>query len=430
MGSTRVVPYAVNGGLPAYPITFADTPAVDPFGRLRMSEQVLLLDLKRVGGTPDNLATSLATGVGSLTGPDFGYQINRSSTFLGLQTGGVGKTTRQTRARGIYQPGKGLLLDQTFIGYDMQAGAIDRAGYFDDNDGFFLRRHLGGAEFVLRSSASGVVVEEVYPQSEWNVDRLDGNGMSGQLLDLTAGSILIADLQWLGVGRVRAGFNIDGKLVECLHINNANNRKVVYVKNPNLPVRWETEATQSLATPHKFEAICCSLNSEGGYEVTGVTTSADSVPADTPDAGKAIASGATAELMSIRMQNGENSAAQFADFATGFIRELRVINTTNGPFRWRLVLNPATTVGGTWLQDIPGSIMERNITRTVTPNTGFVLDSGFVASSLNSVEADSRPVLTMGKSLAGVSDVISLQITNINNQSETFFGTMTWREVY
>jgi hypothetical protein len=73
--------------------------------------------------------------------------------------------------------------------------------------------------------------------------------------------------------------------------------------------------------------------------------------------------------------------------------------------------------------------MEQNTTRTVTADTGVVLDSGYVAATVNSVEIDSRPVLTMGTTLAGVTDVVSLQIANIGNQSEDFFAAMTWREV-
>jgi hypothetical protein len=159
------------------------------------------------------------------------------------------------------------------------------------------------------------------------------------------------------------------------------------------------------------------VSSEGGYEINGITSSASSgVTAN------AIASGATEEILAIRMQSA------FTEYATAFVNRLSAINTTSGPFRWRLVLNPTETGAGTW-SNVTSSIMEQNTTRTVTANTGVVLDSGYVAATVNSVEIDSRPVLTMGTTLAGVTDIISLQIANIGNQSEDFFASMTWREV-
>jgi hypothetical protein len=74
--------------------------------------------------------------------------------------------------------------------------------------------------------------------------------------------------------------------------------------------------------------------------------------------------------------------------------------------------------------------MERNLTRTVTVDTGVTIATGYVASVANAVEAQARPVLTLGTTLAGVTDVFSLQINNLSAQSEDYFGALTWREIY
>jgi hypothetical protein len=47
---------------------------------------------------------------------------------------------------------------------------------------------------------------------------MDGTGRSGITLDVTKTQIFIVDLEWLGVGRVRLGFVIDGKIYYCHEI--------------------------------------------------------------------------------------------------------------------------------------------------------------------------------------------------------------------
>jgi hypothetical protein len=119
----------------------------------------------------------------------------------------------------------------------------------------------------------------------------------------------------------------------------------------------------------------------------------------------------------------------FTEFATAFIQALSAINTTSGAFRYQLILNPTETGAGTW-SNVTGSIMEKNSTRAITAGTGTVIASGFVSQSNNQVSLDARPVLTSGTTLAGVTDVYSLVITNLSVSAETFFGSLTWREVY
>jgi hypothetical protein len=224
-------------------------------------------------------------------------------------------------------------------------------------------------------------------------------------------------LEWLGVGRVRVGFVINGLYYYAHEFDHANFLAGVYMSNPNLPVRWEIEAVGTVTGTPTLEAICASVSSEGGYEINGITSSASSGLV-----ANVINDGITEEILAIRMQSA------FTEYATAFVNRLSAINTTSGPFRWRLVLNPTETGAGTW-SSVAGSIMEQNTTRTITADTGVVLDSGYVAATMNSVEIDSRPVLTMGTTLAGVTDVVSLQIANIGTQNENFFASMTWREV-
>lgn len=390
-----------------------DGSQIDAFARLRVSTPTLLIDTKRVGGVPDSFMTNAVTGSGAVS-----YTAARASTALTIGPA-AGSVIRQTKARGIYQPAKSMLAFQTFICAPLQAGVVQSIGYFDHNNGIFLKVNGLTPNFSRRSYVSGAAIDVDVPQSEWNLDKLDGTGASGITIDCAKPQILVADFEWLGVGRVRIGFVVDGLPVYAHEFLNANaDLTAVYMSNPNLPLRWEISAAAAITGTATLEAICGSLASEGGYDLTGLTASADA-----GTTGNAIASGATEEILAVRLQAG------FTEFATAFIQSLTAINTTSGAFRYQLVLNPTETAAGTWTA-VPGSVMEANSTRTITPGTGTVIASGFVTADSSSINLDARPVLTSGTTLAGVTDVYSLVITNLSVQSETFFGSLTWREAY
>jgi hypothetical protein len=312
-----------------------------------------------------------------------------------------------------------MLVLQTFILAPVQANLRQRVGYYDDNNGlFFQSSGASSVGFVLRSYATGSPVDTLVEQADWNLDTLDGTGKSGLTLDLTKAQILLADFEWLGVGRVRVGFVIDGHLIYVHEFKNANNLNVVYMSNPNLPLSWEIEATGTVTGTPTMDSICGSVSSEGGYETVGVNTSAE-----TPTTGVSVATATNVEILAIRV------TSSFREFASVIARAISAINTTGAAFRWRLVHNPTETGAGTW-SAVPNSVLEKNTTRTVTVDTGVVLASGFVSEAANAITIENNPVVTLGQSLAGVGDVFSLQIYHLTAQTETFFGSITTRELY
>lgn len=396
---------------PPYTISIGDSANLDAFARLRVSQPTLLLDSKQVGGTPDLNSTTAVTGSGAVA-----YQINRASTFLTVGAA-AGTAVRQTKSRAIYQPGKSLLLFQTFDMPAAQANLRCRVGYFDPKNGVFIQRDGSSVSLVLRSYVTGAAVDTVIPQANWNVNTL----LSGPtILDLTKANIFMADLEWLGVGRVRCYFVIAGTPVLVHEFNHANSITNVYMSNPNLPMRWEIEATAGITGTATLESICGSMNSEGGYDITGVTASADM-----GGTVEQIPGGGFEEILAIRMR------AAYTEFATAFLQAASVLAASSSNYLWRIVLNPTATTPGTF-QDVntAASIMERSLDRVVTENTGLLIASGYVASTVNNISIDSKPVLTFGTTLAGVTDVLSLQVRNLGAGNEDYLGSLTWREVF
>lgn len=396
---------------PPYTISIGDSANLDAFARLRVSQPTLLLDSKQVGGTPDLNSTTAVTFSGAVA-----YQINRASTFLTVGPA-AGTAVRQTKSRAIYQPGKSMLLFQTFDMPAAQANLRCRVGYFDPKNGVFIQRDGSSVSLVIRSYVTGAAVDTVIPQANWNVNTL----LSGPtILDLTKANIFMADLEWLGVGRVRCYFVIAGTPVLVHEFNHANSITSVYMSNPNLPMRWEIEATAGITGTATLESICGSMNSEGGYDITGVTASADM-----GGTVEQIPGGGFEEILAIRMR------AAYTEFATAFLQAASVLAASSSNYLWRIVLNPTATTLGTF-QDVnaAASVMERSLDRVVTENTGLLIASGYVAAAVNNISIDQKPVLTFGTTLAGVTDVLSLQVRNLGTGNEDYLGSLTWREVF
>jgi hypothetical protein len=95
------------------------------------------------------------------------------------------------------------------------------------------------------SDITGAVVSKTIdtriPQSQWNLDTLDGKGPSGYNLDLSRMQMFYIDYSWYGAGFVRWGLraaNGDVTYVHKLANNNVNFE--AYMRSGNLPGRYES----------------------------------------------------------------------------------------------------------------------------------------------------------------------------------------------
>jgi hypothetical protein len=152
-------------------------------------------------------ATATVVSVG--TGSNIQHSYDRSSVILTTGTGATDKAIRQTHRYHAYVPGKSNLSLLTFVLGSVVTNVVRRVGIFDDLNGIFLEQTESELAFVIRTATSGSASDASrVVQSDWNKDKLDGTGASGVNLDATKTQILFIDYQWLGVGRVRIGFDI------------------------------------------------------------------------------------------------------------------------------------------------------------------------------------------------------------------------------
>jgi hypothetical protein len=83
--------------------------------------------------------------------------------------------------------------------------------------------------------------EKRIPQSQWNIDKMDGTGFSGYEVDLNRMQMFYIDYSWYGAGSIRWGFRAANGEVTYVHkeINNNVNLEA-YMRSGNLPARYET----------------------------------------------------------------------------------------------------------------------------------------------------------------------------------------------
>ena len=351
----------------------------DAFGRTRVSNPLTLFDSSH-RYRDNNLWNSLVIGTGSTVG---------FVTTAGLlnMTVGVGSTAsviRETTKVFSYQPGKSLLTLNTFVMNPPKQNLRQRVGYFgEDNGMYFEVSGIGSTSvsFVERSLSTGT--ETIVPQTEWNIDKLDGTGVSGVVLDVTKAQIFWMDVEWLGLGNVRLGFIVNGKFIHAHTFQHANLIESTYITTASLPLRYEISNTGITSSPSTLKQVCSTVISEGGYELRGLQQ-AVSTPITTP-VDLPTPAGTYYPVISIRLKAPVNGQPDRLD-AIVILTALSIMGTGNGPqYNWQ-VRASAITSGGTWVSAGADSAIEYKLDGG-SISGGRVLASGFFTSANQSSQS-------------------------------------------
>jgi len=396
------------------------TAGLDAFGRLRVSSPASIFDSKQVYDAQPLLFSNYTINGGSVT-----YVQSKAASEVVSGLAANGRALRQTKRYLNYQPGKSQLALITFNGNGLVENATKRIGYFDDNNGIFLQMEGSGPSVVVRSNTSGAPVDDIVPQANWNLDKLDGTGPSGITIDLTKAQILVIDFEWLGTGTVRIGFDIGQSVVYCHYFEQSNINNGVYMQTPNLPVRWEVENTGVPPVAPLVESICCSVQSEGGLGPLSTIRSADrGITA------KTAVTTTLVPLIAIRLKAANNRE-------TVFPLNALATTTDSDDFRWSLLLNPTGLSGGAWVP-VPNSPVEYNITQVGTVSGGTQLASGYGVSG-GPGASSSPPIareggleantLALASDYAGTSDIAVLAVQTLTAPSSAaFYAAISWLE--
>jgi len=390
--------------------------AVDAFNRLKTSTPFTLFDSQSRYQANDKWDVLAATGGTS------GYLPNESTITLTAGTTIGSKVYRETKRVFPYQPGKSLLILQTFTFPAKTEGLRTRIGYFGTQNGIYLEQNGQTAYFAIRSYTSGSVDDSrIIPQSQWNVDTFDGNGPSGNILDLTKTQIFFTDMEWLGVGSVRCGFFVDGKPVVAHRFDNDNIQTAVYMTTAVLPLRNEIENLTGQTASHQMKVICSSVMSEAGYEgfsrrynitkngaiATTLTTADTAYP-----------------MIALRLNSNRLDSVIVPSNLSAVLEE----TGANKPdtIQYRILLNPTLT-GNTWVTHYNGNV-DYNITATaVTGGTDII--GGYISSNGSlSISNINDFNFQLGRTQAGVSDIFCVVFIPVNNGAHVY-ADLSWYEI-
>lgn len=389
---------------------------LDAFGRLRTANPASLFESQMQYNLSPLFWESNLTGAASVT-----HLPNESSARLRCTTASGDKVIRQTKRYFRYQAGKSQLIELTGIIGDKKANVRQRIGYFDTNNGLFFEQDENNLKVVRRTYVSGSPVDNAVNQSSWNIDTLDGNGESGITLDMSKTHIFVIDLQWLGVGRVRFGFVINGDLIYCHEVLNANSLTNVYMTTANLPLRYEIENTAGTASTTDMIQICGAVMSEGGYDDEyGITHSAS-------NGITSIGVTTRRPILSIRPSTTFNSITN-----RGHVQPLDygLYATTNAAFI-ELVVNGSLT-GAAFGSAGSNSIVDYDVTASAISG-GDIIDSSFIAASASTKESVTNAIknkLILANDYAGTTtDILTVVATSFSGTSN-LSASLTWKELY
>jgi len=410
----------------------------DAFGKLRVTNPTTILDLRlpylpigQVGTTAylsNNIQLTLGTsGTGN-------YTTTTNSNLILTSGSGVGYCISQSRNYCNYLPGKSMLIKASCImdASNNTNGVISRVGYFDDYNGLYFE-YVAGTGSVSINLKNNAILSASIPQTNWNIDKMNGTGTSGIYLDFTKAQLFVIDFEWLGVGRIRFGFYVYGKIIYCHEILNVNSlTNEPYMSSCNLPIRYMIQS--GVGQSGSMVQICSTVISEGGYNPIGRPFSISNTT------GVAINNTGAGEKI-ILMIRGGNSAGNYyhQNIVPYAINLVDITNNNLLCYRVRLYKDGAepTSPSPTWSDvNTDTSIVQYSTsstgftaTNSIIVNQGFFSGKGSVQYGNLSNVFDSQN-LQISSNYSNVSDILVITAQLISGNNSTIYADINWNEFY
>lgn len=292
------------------------------------------------------------------------------------------------------------------------------------------------------------------PQSQWNIDKCDGTGVSGFKLNLNRMQMAYMDYSWYGAGRVRFGFkDTHGKVFYCHEIIHNNKKTEAYLRSGNLPARYEVlngdNPTYSPSLYHWGASVIMDgkFEDDKAYLFTAASGSGGSDIITVPS----TLFGTQVPIISMRLAPSVDSSLVGALGSRDLINRMTlkpnscgivITNTNNKACSVRLILNGNLSQSAYFTNYGTPSLTQ------VIKHTGAISDtvSGgitvfeFRAASGASVTQDLGQLIELGNSIMGGDyvypngpDILTLAVVPTDSTSGTAGNTfvtarLTWTE--
>lgn len=403
----------------------------DAFNKLRVSNPFTLLDIKfpiqSNNGTvyPDSYLSNNVlidykeTGTGTIT-----KTYGNGKAVYNIQ--GDGSSTSiisQSRKYCTYQPGKSLLFLASGVITNSNTSTNYEAyiGYFDNENGCYFMNDSGTFYIGLRNSGSDTTVE----QTDWNIDTLDGNGPSGVNLDFSKTQLFILDMEWLGVGRIRYGFYLYGKIYYCHTINNINELIAPYMQTANLPIRYQLKVEDSGQA--QLTQICSTVISEGGYNPIGRSFSANN------GLNSILIDSVETNILAIT----GNDLYVHQNIVPTFIN---IIAGSNDAILYnvKLIFNATNSLSSSTWNDVDtnNSVIKYAVGSdiSIVDGTSIVIDSSYAIGkntvNLNNLSNNFNNLEQLTSTIDNVADIILISAQKVAGGSTNVFSSISWQEIY
>jgi len=395
---------------------FGDNGSVDAFGRLRVSNPKTLFDAKQLVDKLPQFFDEVISGTATSTFvPGDSLTIMRTSASNDY-------VIRQTSVHFNYQPGKSLLANFTGV-FEPEVNVIKRIGLFQGlstapytpSDGIFIESVDGPNGYiafkVLKTAGTPLSLSAAQP--DWNIDRLDGTGASGFALDFRYAQLMVIDYEWLGVGRVRCGFYVNGRPVYCHTFSNYNSLSAPFMTSGNQPVRYEIRQTG--AGSGYLKHICSSVMSEGGEQYIGTSLTAEMSSA------VAVVDTAYRPLLAIRLNPTSHDLALV-------VKNMHVLNVGVNDGIFKAVFNPTITGGSLNFRNLPytSRVQFAEGSASLGLSGGFDFASNYAGKGNSAVAAGTGGVellgelSVMGTKINGTPDIMVIAAKGVGGATSMY----------
>lgn len=385
-------------------VSFDPTVQVNTLGLLRTSTARVLFNRSERYPLEEDIyfSTSLVTGATST------HNADKAVRVLSVTATAGSKAVRQTRRYFRYVKGSPQTIITTGNMNGMVAGVTKTLGYFDDENGIFIKLNGTTPQVGVRSKTTGSVVDTTVNQNLWD-DPLDGTGPSGETVDWTKQQFFYFDFAWLGIANIRFGLYLNGKIVIFHTVKSANIITTSWAQSAVLPLRQEIENVSGTAT--SMELACYVVQTEDGSNtVEGSFKSISSGPT-------AVTANTTEQVfLGIRINPIYKGNIFPSDYAV-------IVPSGNSTVYFKVLYNPVLT-SPTWV-DIPNSIAQR-LDNQPAFTGGFLIDEGYSAVGASSVIRDFKTDIQLGRGLTG-QDVLVLVVRTVSSNSNLLLQG-SWRE--
>lgn len=423
------------------------TTNTDAFDRMRISFPNTLFELNHSSGKLPFLIDELVTGVGATSIA----HIDNSYIEMSLAPGTTGKVIRQSFEYTPYQAGKSKFM--LFSGV-LEAisggvtGVISRIGCFDGavekttitgtGNGLYFELNNKVLSVCIRNNSTSIGSDnnniDSAGQTNWNFDTFDGTGPSKMIVnDYSKAMIFGIDQEWLGTGKVRFGFFINGSFQLAHSFNHSGlglpvstGLTVPYVSTAKLPIRYEIQSTIDPGITAEMRMMCSTVLSEGGLDPNGITYSIGRQTA------KLIPKSPSTftPIISLKLKESEPYNRK-----TAVLQSMSIFNSNPAGIQWDLFILPddSDLTGAVWVNTNSISVTQYDVSATAVDLTNGVQVVSAFADYYDYINFEgghylSQPILN--SSIAGKSKILCLVgYVLSHNQDINSYGSLKWIEL-